>query len=223
MSTVVVASSQHLGAFTNRDDFGDAQVFSDAEALRALDVITRERPSLIALERLFAATSRGAALINRIKADPALAGCEIRIVNHDGPVAPPAPPGLPATGPADAAAGEGAAPSAAAPLDQRGTRRTARTRVSGSVEVLIDGNSAALVDVSVSGIQVLSASILKPNQRIRVTLPVPGRPVRVSAGVVWASFEMPKEGARYRAGIEFLEVAPPATGRWIATLGVLAV
>lgn len=222
MSTVVVASLQHLSAFKDRGDFGDAQVFSDAETLRALDVISRQRPSVVALERLFAATSRGTALINRIKADPALAGCEIRIVNHDGPAAPPALP-APAIRPGDAAATEGAAPSAAAPLDQRGTRRTPRTRVSGSVEVLIDGNSAALVDVSAIGAQVLSASILKPNQRIRVTLPVPGGPVRVSAGVAWASFEIPKEGPRYRAGIQFLEAAPVAISRWIATLGGAAV
>src|SRR5690606_14424931 len=33
--------------------------------------------------RMFAATSRGNALINRIKADPALAGCDIQIVSQE--------------------------------------------------------------------------------------------------------------------------------------------
>ena len=37
---------------------------------------------MVALEQLFAATSRGAALINRIKADPRWS-CEIRIVSHE--------------------------------------------------------------------------------------------------------------------------------------------
>ena len=38
---------------------------------------------MVALERLFAATPRGAALINRIKADPALGDTEIRVIAHD--------------------------------------------------------------------------------------------------------------------------------------------
>ena len=58
--------------------------FSDAEALRALEVISKRRPKVVALEKVFAATPRGAALINRIKADPALSKSEIRIVSPDG-------------------------------------------------------------------------------------------------------------------------------------------
>ena len=61
---------------------GEVLTFSDNEPLKALEAITARRPNVIALERLFAATSRGAALINRIKADPALAGAEIRVVSH---------------------------------------------------------------------------------------------------------------------------------------------
>ena len=82
-ATVLIASPEHLPALQEREDLDGAQVFSDVDALRALDVITRQRPAVVALERLFAATSRGAALINRIKADPSLSGCEIRIVAHD--------------------------------------------------------------------------------------------------------------------------------------------
>ncbi|MGH9347863.1 MAG: hypothetical protein ACRD26_11435, partial [Vicinamibacterales bacterium] len=80
---VVIASAQHLPALQQRAEFKDAEAFTDADALRALDAISRHRPPVVALERLFAATSRGAALINRIKADPALTACEIRIVAHD--------------------------------------------------------------------------------------------------------------------------------------------
>jgi hypothetical protein len=85
--------------------------------------------------------------------------------------------------------------------------------------VLVDGNPVALVDVSVIGAQVISPSILRPNQRIRVTLPDPGRPIRVAAGVAWASFEMPKAGPRYRAGIEFFDADVTAVGGWMAKLG----
>jgi hypothetical protein len=51
--------------------------FSDAEPLKAIETITARLPRVVALGRLFAATSRGAALINRIKADPALAETRI--------------------------------------------------------------------------------------------------------------------------------------------------
>ena len=209
MSTVLIATSDNLAALKDRGDLGEAQAFTDAEALRALDVITRQRPSVVALERLFAATSRGTALINRIKADPALAGCEIRIVGDEMPA--PAAAGV-------AVLNAAAAPAAAPPLDQRGTRRAVRTRVAGSVEVLIDGNQAALIDVSVIGAQVVTSSSLKPNQRIRMTLPDPGRPIRLSAGVAWAFFEMPKGVPRYRAGLEFFDADPGAVETWISKL-----
>ena len=218
MSTVLIASPEYLPALKERGDFGDAQAFSDAEALRALDVITRQRPTLVALERMFAATSRGAALINRIKADPALTSCEIRIVAHDSAYARVSPGhGAPA---ATAAVAEpppaaAAAPAAAPALDQRGTRRAPRFRVRDGIEVLVDGNAATLVDVSLVGAHVVSPTILRPNQRVRMTLTEGSRPIRVSAGVAWASFEMPKTGPRYRAGIEFFDGDQAALGRFI--------
>ena len=38
------------------------------------------------------------------------------------------------------------------------------------VEVAIDGNTATLVDLSIIGAQVVSPTILKPNQRLRMAL-----------------------------------------------------
>ena len=196
-----------------------ATTFSDTEALRALDVITRQRPDVVALERLFAATSRGTALINRIKADPSLIACEIRIVAHDGDYSPVAPrrPGDAAGSGATAAAAvaEAPRPATAAPLDQRGTRRAPRFRMGDGVEVQIDGNPAALVDLSLVGAQVVSSTILKPNQRIRVTIPNGAPAVRVTAAVAWASFEIPKGGARYRAGVEFVDADQALLSRFI--------
>src|SRR5688500_6962288 len=196
-ATILIASPEHLPALKARDDMRDAQAFSDADALRALDVITRQRPGVVALERQFAATSRGTALVNRIKADPTLTACEIRIVANDGSSAGVAPrragdapaAGAPAAG-AQTAVAE--APAASAPLDQRGTRRAPRFRVVEDVEVLIDGNPATLIDVSVVGAMVVSPTSLKPNQRVRMSLPDPTRPIRFGAGVAWSAFEIPK-------------------------------
>ena len=82
--TVLVAAPEYLPALQEQGDFGDALAFSDADALKALEAITRDRPKVIALETQFAATSRGAALIKRIKADPKLRKCEIRVVSLEG-------------------------------------------------------------------------------------------------------------------------------------------
>jgi hypothetical protein len=217
--TVLIAAPEHLPALKEHG-FAEALAFSDADALKALEAITREKPPVIVLEKLFAATSRGAALIKRIKADPSLTGCEIRIVAHDGtPLTSKKnkKEAAPAAAAAPAAVEEppSPAPAVAAPLDQRGTRRAPRFVVAKGIEVMIDGNPAALINLSVVGAQVVSPTILKPNQRVRMTLPDSDGPIRVMAGVAWAAFEMPKSGPVYRAGIEFYDAETGNLDRFI--------
>jgi len=173
---------------TRQDDFGKLSRFFN----QMLDTITRQRPRVVVLDRLFATTSRGAALINRIKADPSLTGCEIRIVTGEDALGAPRRPadsslrvGGGGTAPALAVA---EAPQVhAAPLDQRGTRRAPRFRMADGLELQIDGNPASLVDLSVVGAQVVSPTILRPNQRVRVQLPDGPRSIRFSAAVAWLS------------------------------------
>jgi hypothetical protein len=207
---VLIAAPEFLPGLRQRtghpDDF-EVLTFSDTEALRALEAITKRRPRVVTLERLFAATPRGAALIHRIKADPSLTLSEIRVVAHDdaGP-RPPAPRAEPAV-----AAATAVGPLTA--LDQRGTRRAPRFRMAAKVDVLINGNTATLVDLSAVGAQVISATILRPNQRVRMALPDDAGTVRVSATVAWASFEIPPQsGPRYRAGVAFGEADDRAVG-----------
>jgi hypothetical protein len=195
-SIVVIGPAAVLPALRARlEPTAEVHEFTDAEALEALDHVFRHRPRIIAIERDFSGTSRGTALINRLKDDPALADCEVRVVAHDashrqGAVRPPVATAAPAGTPA--------------PLDSQGTRRAPRVRIE-PVEVLVDGNPAQLVDLSVLGAQVMSSTVLKPNQRVRFVLSDAGRgTVRCQGTVAWASFEMPKgHSARYRAGIEF--------------------
>jgi len=222
--TVLIAAPEHLPALKEHG-FADALAFSDNDALKALEAITREKPRVIALEKMFAATSRGAALIKRIKADPSLIGCEIKIVANDGKplTAKKAKKDAPAAAAAaPAPVEEEPAPAVtisapAAPLDQRGTRRAPRFVVAKGIEVMIDGNPAALINLSVVGAQVVSPTILKPNQRVRMTLQHREGPIRVMAGVAWAAFEMPKSGPVYRAGIEFYDAEAGNVERFIDT------
>ena len=201
--TILVGSPDLLPALRERTaTSGEVLSFSDAEPLAALEAITSRRPDVIALERLFAATSRGAALINRIKSDPALASAEIRVVSHDGEYSRVSR----RRQKADAVAVEPPPPS----IDYRGTRRAARVIMSEGTEARIDGAPAMLVNLSTTGAQVTSTSVLRPNQRVRVILLDEVTVVRFSGLVMWASLEMPKGVSRYRAGMEFQDADPEA-------------
>ena len=192
---------------TGSDSTDEVLAFTDVDALRALEAITERKPTVVAIEKEFASTPRGGALINRIKADPTLAACEIRIVSPDAE-----PVKVSKGKPADVTP---AAP--AVPLDQRGTRRAPRFKVAGQVEVLVDGNLALLVDLSTIGAQVLSPTVLKPNQRIRMALSDEHSSVRFNASVAWASFEIPRNiNPRYRAGIEFIDADKSAVNAYLA-------
>ena len=92
-------------------------------------------------------------------------------------------------------------------LDWHGTRRAARFRIRQGVEIQLDGNPASLVDLSVVGAQVISATILRPNQRVRISVPTDDFVMRFRGTVAWAKFELPKptEPPRYRAGVEFAD------------------
>ena len=114
---------------------------------------------------------RGAALINRIKADPSLTQSEIRVVSHDS---------------SDARAVVGRR-TRHARLDRRGQRRADADGAARSIEQR-HARRAARHDrqrrrsagrrqcgrrwwiCRSAGAQVLSATVLKPNQRVRVTL-----------------------------------------------------
>ena len=209
--TVLIAASNHLAALTQLPDLTDAEPFADTDALKALDTITQRRPQVVALEQSFASSARGAAFINRIKADPALAACEIRILETGGSAAG-------GTTPAAAPAAAASTPTPAQTETARIERRAERHVVSRNVEVLIDGNPATLVNISIVGAQVLSMSSLRPNQRVRMSLVDATRPMRFNGVIAWASFEMPKEGPRYRAGVNFYDAAPDMVARFIETV-----
>lgn len=209
--TVIIGAPQLLDALRERaGGEGEVFTFGDHEALKAFETIASRRPKVITFERLFAATSRGAALINRIKADPALQHAEIRVVSHDGSHSRVSP----RRGKSKAAGAKAAVTSApaapAASLDYRGTRRAQRYKMIAGTEVQVDGASAEVIDLSVIGAQIVSPSALRPQQRVRITLADDRGVVRVNAAVAWASFEIPKSTPRYRAGIEFTDAQAAA-------------
>jgi hypothetical protein len=113
----------------------------------------------------------------------------VQVVSRDSDFSRPAPQPAPSGDPD-------------VPLDAAGTRREPRVVIESGIEVQVDGNPATLVDLSATGAQVLSPTVLRPNQRVRVTLSDESGIWRASGTIAWASFEIPP---RYRAGIEFSE------------------
>ena len=197
---MLIASSDLLPALRERVGAinGEVLTFTDAEALPALETITRRRPAVVTFERMFAVTPRGVAMINRIKADPTLRDAEIRVLAHDSGYQRVVPRATAAKPPA---------------LDQRGTRRAPRFKMAPNVTAEVAGKTAILIDLSLVGAQVVSPAALKPNQTIAVALPDHAGSTRFTASVVWTSFEIPpNSGPRYRAGLDFPDADPEFVG-----------
>jgi hypothetical protein len=187
--------------------------FTDADANAAYDAIVKRRPRVLVLEQIVAATSRGAALIDCVRNDSSLGGVEIRLL-------PPESAAAIASSHAHAPAG--ALVALAHPMQPRKSRRAVRVRLPEGIEAIVDGRPVQLIDISVLGAQIVSWDVLKPNQRIRVTLEVssaaPAAP-RLQASVAWATYEMPRAmEPHYRAGVEFQHVDPAKVQDFYARL-----
>jgi hypothetical protein len=195
---ILIAAPELIPALRERvGEDEDVLTFADSEPLRALETITAHRPPVLALERLFAASPRGAALIARIKADRKLDGIEIRILSHDSDyqrvsrrrseLPPPTVREKPAQ-----------------PLDP-GTRRAPRVRMSEDAAAAVDGRPARLADLSEVGVQLVGQEEMRPKQPVTVTLGARDTGVTTMGTVVWARVELSRQGPTYRAGIDFTD------------------
>ena len=193
---IVIASAPMLSAWRLQlDDQPNARIFSETDFLTALDAIITDKPDVIALDPVFAATARGAALVARIKADPQLQRTEIRALVSDGigPTASPAP------------SLDTAPALQSQPLDVCGTRRAPRYPIGDAVDAKVNGTAGRLVNLSVSGSQMLAPIRLRPSEAIRVTLADESADLRLNGTIAWVSLEISarSNGQRYRFGVEF--------------------
>ncbi len=184
---------------------GDLFTFPETECLTALEAIGSRHPRLVVIHQHFATTCRGATLIDRIRSDPSLSACEIRVIMDQPP-----------EGHASHRRGDAGGPDIV-PLGQYGTRRDARVKVPGGVDVRIDGIRASLVDLSAGGAQILTPKALRPDQRISMTMSDNEGRMRVVATVAWSTVEL-ERGAepRYRVGVAFQDAEPQAIERLCA-------
>jgi hypothetical protein len=191
--TVVIGKADVLSAVEQRaSEFGgDVVSFNETQAIQALETVLKRKPSVVAFERMFAMTPRGAALINRIKADPKLKDTEVRVVAHDSDYSRVSPRKV---------------SDAQKALDQTGTRRAPRFRMADKTGISIDGRAGTIIDLSTIGAQLVSQAAVKPHQELRLILTDSAGNLKFTGKVVWASFEIPPSGGpRYRAGVEFVD------------------
>ena len=205
----MIAAPELIPALRERLGGDDEEIltFADSEPLLALQAIAADRPPVIALERLFAASPRGASLITRIKADHSLDDSEIRILSHDSDYSRVSPrtPGAPPVPPRPR--------QRVSPLDT-GTRRAKRCRIRADVLMMLENRPAYVVDLSELGTQVLAHAPLKTKQHVHALLEPGGIELDLEGTVVWARTEQVGGRAAYRAGIEFEAPDRPALARF---------
>ncbi len=97
-------------------------------------------------------------------------------------------------------------------------RKSDRQAFPNALGVQIDGEAALLVDLSVTGAQVLSCSALKPAKTVKMLLPSSESPVLCRGRIVWARLEptSPGKPIRYRAGMFFTATDQAAVQSFIS-------
>src|SRR5262245_9116566 len=191
--TLFIGSQPLLEAWNARAKSVDSVIpVAHTDLSHALEMIGTRRPEVVIIEQAVAASGSGSALMARLHNERYERGIEIRL--------------LPAERAADLMSSEpgDVHPQVwlsvlAEPLPARPTRRAARIRARDDEQVLIDGQAVTLLDLSASGAQVRSSMVLRPKQRIRLTLSPERGSVRTAAVVAWSSFEIGPT-PQYRAG-----------------------
>jgi hypothetical protein len=95
-------------------------------------------------------------------------------------------------------------------------REVDRFKIRSGVEVVVDGTTGQLIDLSTRGAQVLSPKSIRPQQLVRVVLQGINGPLTCKGRIVWARFE---KNGMYRAGIRFSEGDPVALQAFVDEFG----
>ena len=194
--TLLIGPKALAGSLAQHPETQDTEllVFEEEQVCQAVEHMVRQRPRIVVLPQKFALSPRGMALTHRIAVDAQLAETRVLIIDAQGAAIPVSATARPTW----------------LPLDGAGTRRVPRIPIRQGIDVQIDGATASLVDLSTMGAQVVSTTVLKPRQRVRVILAVEPYLIRAVGTVAWALFEIPKGGLspHYRAGLEFATADP---------------
>lgn len=198
--TVLIARTELTPALRERvENDPTVIVFGATETARALEVITERRPCMVALERLFAETAAGADFLASVRDLPYIAEAELRLLHDEGTDVPVL------LRRQHSAPGRIAIATTSQVLALREPRRARRYPVAQGATAVVNGEPAALVNLSVGGAQVLARDILRPTQHVRVALPDENDEIRLRATIAWSIFEQCRQTkeTHFRAGVEF--------------------
>jgi hypothetical protein len=199
--TLFIGSESLLAAWNARASSVESVIpVPHTDLSKALEMIGSKQPQVVVIEQAVAASGSGSALMARLHNERYERGIEIRL--------------LPAERAADLMSSEpgDVHPQVwlsvlAEPLPARPQRSAARIRAREDEQAFIDGVAVALLDLSASGAQVRSNTVLRPQQRVRVLMPPERGSVKTAAVVAWSTFEIGPT-PQYRAGIAFTRVLP---------------
>ena len=203
VSVVIISTPEHVRALRKRLEDPAVAIFADTDSLQALKAIQANEPQIVALNAPFAETARGAALVAQLKGDSRLSGIDIRVLLDDENKNP-----LVIAEPATSV--EKALLETSRPLDRAGTRGALRY-VMDRRAILVNGEHSHLIDLSVSGAQVLLSTRVRPNERVRLVLSDDDGETRLPGRIVWSAAVPTSGSIQYRAGIK---LSKPDT-KWI--------
>jgi hypothetical protein len=187
-------------------------VFSAAEAPDALSMVLNRNLPFVALDRYFVSTPSGAKFVSTVRTTrPDL---EVRVLSDQGSEIPLVlrRPTLP-TGRATVTAGSH--------LLTGDVRRAPRYPLPSGREALVDGSPTLLVNVSVTGAQLLSPVVLRPAQQVRVALRDDVEEIALQGAVAWSAFERSRKTGEtcYRAGVQFADAKPDVLAAYCTKYG----
>lgn len=190
-SAFIVAGSAHADALRKRlGDDPTIAVFCESESLEALRAILARPPKILALDSAVVRTARGALLVSRLKEH----SVDVRVLTDDD-----------SNTPVLLSQPDAELFAASQPIEGCGTRAARRFPMNNRV-VVIDGEKSHLVNLSVTGAQVVLPARVQPGQSIRFTLlDESSADTKFRAQVAWSSIELGASAIRYRAGIAFNE------------------
>ena len=162
VSLVIISAPEHVRAVRQRLEDPAIAVFADTDSLRALEAIRSKPPRIVVLNSLFAETARGAALVAQLKGDSRLSGIDLRVLIEDEDK-------VPLLLAEQTASPENALLETSRPLGRAGTRAALRY-VMDRRSILVNGDRGQLIDLSVTGAQIVVPARVRPNEPVRLVL-----------------------------------------------------
>ena len=200
--TILIVRRELTAALQDRLSVDPAvRVYSASDAHAALTTVMKHHVPVVVLDRRFATTPGGNEFVRELRTS--CRDVEIRILGDNGDELPPA---------LQTRVVEGARAAIArhSELLRGPIRKSPRYPVPAGSALLVNGEIASLVNVSETGVQLVSPAMFRPAQPVRIALPHGAEEFRLQGAVAWSAFELSRGAAqsRYRVGLEFAHPKP---------------